>query len=578
MEIKKGIAVSPGIAIARSLVIDSEDYRIPRRSILQSAKVSEVKRVREAFKSAAAELEEISSGEDISEGKIKDIFAVHLRFLKDKNLRAKVSDLVYNELLTAEYAVSTTLRDIANHFASVQDKYISERATDIYDIEKRLLRHLLGRKREDVDHVNREVVIIAHELSPTQTAGFDRKYIKGFATDAGGRTSHTAIVARSLGIPAVVGLEDVTRNIAPNATVIIDGNRGVVVIDPDEPTIKEYKQHALEFERLERELDTLRDLDAITRDGVKVELLGNIEFPYEAEMIIDKGGQGIGLYRTEFLYLYSQTEPTEEDHYNAYSEVIKVFGNMPIVIRTMDLGADKFTQSKRFVREPNPFLGLRSIRFCLQNLVLFKTQLRAILRASVDGDVRVMFPLISSLHELRQAKMILRDVMEDLDEDGIEYNPNMPVGIMVETPSAALTASILANECDFFSIGTNDLIQYTLAVDRGNERVSTLYSGADPAIVNLLRSVIHDASKAKISVSICGEMASEPEYIILLLGLGFRIFSLAPPMIPEIKKLVRSVTVEFCNTVARKALMMNSEREIINYLRNATMKVLPEVF
>jgi phosphotransferase system enzyme I (PtsI) len=334
----------------------------------------------------------------------------------------------------------------------------------------------------------------------------------------------------------------------------------------------------LEFERLERELDTLRDLDAITRDGVKVELLGNIEFPYEAEMIIDKGGQGIGLYRTEFLYLYSQTEPTEEDHYNAYSEVIKVFGKMPIVIRTMDLGADKFTQSKRFVREPNPFLGLRSIRFCLQNLVLFKTQLRAILRASVDGDVRVMFPLISSLHELRQAKMILRDVMEDLDEEGIEYNSNMPVGIMVETPSAALTASILANECDFFSIGTNDLIQYTLAVDRGNERVSTLYSGADPAIVNLLRSVIHDASKAKISVSICGEMASEPEYIILLLGLGFRIFSLAPPMIPEIKKLVRSVTVEFCNTVARKALMMNSEREIINYLRSATMKVLPEVF
>ncbi|MGD0784795.1 MAG: phosphoenolpyruvate--protein phosphotransferase [Sedimentisphaerales bacterium] len=578
MEIKKGIAVSPGIAIARSLVIDSEDYRIPRRSILPSAKVSEVKRVREAFKSAVAELEKISSGEDISEGKIKDIFAVHLRFLKDKNLRAKVSDLVYNELLTAEYAVSTTLRDIANHFASVQDKYISERATDIYDIEKRLLRHLLGRKREDVDHVNREVVIIAHELSPTQTAGFDRKYIKGFATDAGGRTSHTAIVARSLGIPAVVGLEDVTRNISPNATVIIDGNRGVVVIDPDEPTIKEYKQHALEFERLERELDTLRDLDAITRDGVKIELLGNIEFPYEAEMIIDKGGQGIGLYRTEFLYLYSQTEPTEEDHYNAYSEVIKVFGNMPIVIRTMDLGADKFTQSKRFVREPNPFLGLRSIRFCLQNLVLFKTQLRAILRASVDGDVRVMFPLISSLHELRQAKMILRDVMEDLDEDGIKYNPDMPVGIMVETPSAALTASILANECDFFSIGTNDLIQYTLAVDRGNERVSTLYSGADPAVVNLLRSVIHDASKAKISVSICGEMASEPEYIILLLGLGFRIFSLAPPMIPEIKKLVRSVTVEFCNTVARKALMMNSEREIINYLRSATMKVLPEVF
>ncbi|MBU1260114.1 MAG: phosphoenolpyruvate--protein phosphotransferase [Planctomycetes bacterium] len=578
MEIKKGIAVSPGIAIARSLVIDSEDYRIPRRSILPSVKVIEVKRVRDAFKKAVAELEKVDSGENIAEGKIKDIFAVHLRFLKDKNLRKKITDLVYNELLTAEYAVSTTLRDIANHFASVQDKYISERATDIYDIEKRLLRHLLGRKREDVGHISHEVVVVAHELSPTQTAGFDRKFIKGFATDAGGRTSHTAIVARSLGIPAVVGLEDVTRNIAPAAMVIIDGNRGVVIIEPDEPTIKEYQQHAIEFERLERELDALRDLDAVTRDGVKVELYGNIEFPHEAEMVIDKGGQGIGLYRTEFLYLYSETEPTEEDQYRAYSEVIRVFGNMPIVIRTMDLGADKFTQSRRFVREPNPFLGLRSIRFCLQNIVLFKTQLRAILRASVHGDVRIMFPLISSLHELRQAKMILRDVMEDLDEDGIKYNSNMPVGIMVETPSAALTASILASESDFFSIGTNDLIQYTLAVDRGNERVSTLYSGADPAVVNLLRSIIHDANKAKISVSVCGEMASEPEFVMLLLGLGFRTFSLAPPMIPEIKKLVRSVTVESCNIIARKVLMMSSEREVINYLRSAAMKVLPEVF
>ena len=578
MEIKKGIAVSPGIAIAKPLVIDSEDYRIPRRSILPSAKVAEVKKVRDAFHKAVGELEKIDSDDRIAEGNIKDIFAVHLRFLKDKNLRKKITDLVYNDLLTAEYAVSTTLRDIANHFASVQDRYISERATDIYDIEKRLLRHLLGRKREDIEHISHEVVIVAHELSPTQTASFDRKFIRGFATDAGGRTSHTAIVARSLGIPAVVGLEDVTRNVDPTATVVIDGNRGVVVIDPDEPTLKQYQQFAIEFDRLERELDAIRDLDAVTRDGVAIELLGNIEFPHEAEIVLDKGGSGIGLYRTEFLYLYNQTEPTEEDHYNAYSEVIRVFGDMPVIIRTMDLGADKFTQSRRFVREPNPFLGLRSIRFCLQNLVMFKTQLRAILRASVHGNVHVMFPLISSLHELRQAKMILHDVMDDLEEDSIEYKPDVPVGIMVETPSAALTASILASECDFFSIGTNDLIQYTLAVDRGNERVSTLYSGADPAVIILLRSVIHEANRARISAGICGEMASEPEFIMLLLGLGFRTFSLAPPMIPEIKKVIRSVTIESCNSLARKVLLMNSEREVINYLRNAAMKVLPEVF
>jgi phosphoenolpyruvate-protein phosphotransferase (PTS system enzyme I) len=578
MEIKKGIAVSPGIAIAKPIIIDAEDYRIPKRSILTSVRVAEVKRVRDAFRKAVEELEKVESGEQVAEGDIKDIFAVHLRFLKDRSLRKKITDLVFSGLLTAEYAVSTTLRDIANHFASMPDRYVSERATDIYDIERRLLRHLLGRKREDIEHISHEVVVIAHELGPTQTASFDKKYIKGFATDAGGRTSHTAIVARSLGIPAVVGLEDVTRNVDPTATVIIDGNRGMVVIDPDEPTLKQYQRFAAEFESLEKELDTIRDLDAVTRDGVTVELLGNIEFPHEAEIVLDKGGTGIGLYRTEFLYLYNQTEPTEEDHYNAYSEVIRVFGDMPVIIRTMDLGADKFTQSRRFEREPNPFLGLRSIRFCLQNLVMFKTQLRAILRASVHGDVRLMFPLITSLHELRQAKMIIRDVMEDLDESSIEYKPDIPVGIMIETPSAALTASILASECDFFSIGTNDLIQYTLAVDRGNERVSTLYSGADPAVVNLLRSVVHEANKARISASICGEMASEPEFIMLLLGLGFRTFSLAPPMIPEIKKLVRSVTIESCNNLARKVLLMSSEREVINYLRSATMKVLPEVF
>ncbi|MCD4830893.1 MAG: phosphoenolpyruvate--protein phosphotransferase [Anaerohalosphaeraceae bacterium] len=577
MEIKKGIAVSPGIAIAKALVIDAEDYRIPRRSILASAKVGEVKKVREAFRKAVAELEKTDS-QSLAESKIKDIFAVHLRFLRDRSLRKKITDLVYNDLLTAEYAVSTTLRDIANHFASVQDAYISERAADIYDIEKRLLKHLLGKKREDAEHISYEVVVIAHELSPTQTASFDRSFIKGFATDAGGRTSHTAIVARSLGIPAVVGLENVTSNVNPAAMVIIDGNRGVVVIDPDAATLKQYEEYAIEFVRLEHELDSLRDLDAITRDGVEIKLLGNIEFPSEAEMIIDKGGHGIGLYRTEFLYLNSETEPTEKDHYDAYSQVVKTLGNMPVIIRTMDLGADKYTQSRRFVREPNPFLGLRSIRFCLQNLMMFKTQLRAILRASVLGDLRIMFPLVSSLHELRQAKMILRDVMEDLDEDSIAYNADVPIGIMIETPSAALTANILATESDFFSIGTNDLIQYTLAVDRGNERVSTLYSGADPAVLQLLRSVIHDASKARISVSLCGEMASEPEYVMMLLGLGFRTFSLATPMIPEIKKLVRSVTIESCNALARKVLGMNSEREVTNYIRNAAIKVLPEVF
>jgi len=579
MEIKKGIAVSPGIAIAKALIIDSEDYRIPRRSIKPSQRMTEIQRVRDTFKDAIGELTRLEAVQDESEeGKVKDIFAVHLRFLHDRSLRKRITDSVHSELVTAEYAVSTTLREIASHFTKVKDPYISERAADIYDIERRLLRQLLGKKREDVEHLTEEVVVVARELSPTQTAGLNKEFVKGLATDAGGRTSHTAIVARSLGIPAVVALEDLTDTIGGADVVIIDGNRGIVIVNPDDETIRQYAEYALEFAELEHKLDAIREKPAVTRDGIKIALLGNIEFPEEAEMVLKKGGEGIGLYRTEFLYLNTEREPTEDDHYNAYAETISVFKHRPVIIRTVDLGADKYTQSKRFAPEPNPFLGLRSIRFCLQNLMMFKTQLHAVLRASVLGEVKIMFPLITNIQELMQAKLILRDVMEDLDEESIAYNKNIQVGIMIETPSAALTAATLARDVDFCSIGTNDLTQYTLAVDRGNELVSTLYSSADPAVLRLIRTVIQDAHKAEIDLHICGEMASEPEYIMLLLGMGVRTMSLAPPMIPEIKQIIRSVTIEHCNNVARKILGMNSERQISNYLRDAARKILPEVF
>jgi len=579
MEIKKGIAVSPGISIARSLVIDAEDYRIPRRKIMPSQRMTEIQRTRNAFKDAIRELTQLEAAQDETEGgKIKDIFAVHLRFLHDRSLRKKVTDLVHSDLVTAEYAVSATLREIASHFTKEKDAYMRERAADIYDMERRLLKHLLGGKREDVEHLTEEVAVVVRELSPTQTAGFNKKFVKGIASDAGGRTSHAAIVARSLGIPAVVALEDLTESVSEGDTVIIDGNRGIVIVNPDDETIRQYEEYSQEFVELEHKLDAIREKPAVTRDGVKVTLLGNIEFPDEAEMVLQKGGEGIGLYRTEFLYLNRPSEPTEEDHYQAYAETVDVFKHRPVIIRTADLGADKYTQSKRFAPEPNPFLGLRSIRFCLQNLMMFKTQLHAILRASVLGEVKIMFPLITNIQELMQAKMIVRDVMEDLDEESITYNKNIKVGIMVETPSAALMASTLARDVDFFSIGTNDLTQYTLAVDRGNELVSTLYSAADPAVLRLIRTVIQDAHKAQIEVHVCGEMASEPEYIMLLLGIGLRTISLTPPMIPEIKQIVRSVTIEDCNNLARKVLGMNSERQISNYLRDATRKILPEAF
>ncbi|MBL7154443.1 MAG: phosphoenolpyruvate--protein phosphotransferase [Phycisphaerae bacterium] len=579
MEIKKGIAVSPGISIAKSLIIDSEDYRIPRRPIEPSQRLVETQRIRNAFTEAVHELTELAAGQDESGGgKIKDIFAVHLRFLHDKSLIKKITDLVRSELVTAEYAVSAVLREVASHFTKVQDAYISERADDINDIERRLLKQLLGEKREDIAHLTEEVVVVARELSPIQTAGFDREFVKGIASDAGGRTSHAAIVARSLGIPAVVALEDFTEFVRGGDTIIVDGNRGIVIVNPDEQTIRQYEKYSAEFLALEHKLDALRELPAVTRDGIEITLLGNIEFPDEAEAVLERGGQGIGLYRTEFLYLKSKTEPTEAEHYDAYAQTLSVFKDRPVIIRTMDLGADKYTQSKRFVREPNPFLGLRSIRFCLQNLAIFKIQLRAILRASVLGCAKIMFPLITNIHELKQARLILRDVMEDLDEENIAYNRDIDVGIMIETPSAALTAYHLAKEVDFFSIGTNDLTQYTLAVDRGNELVSTLYSSANPAVLRLIRTVLQDGHKAEIETSICGEMASEPEYIMLLLGMGVRTVSIAHPMIPEIKQIIRSVTIEDCNTVARRVLKMNSERHITAYLRSAARKVLPEAF
>jgi phosphotransferase system enzyme I (PtsI) len=437
---------------------------------------------------------------------------------------------------------------------------------------------LLGHKREDLESLSQEVIIVARELSPTQTAGFNREYVKGIASDAGGRTSHAAIVARSLGIPAVVALEDLTEIAHGGDTVIIDGNRGIVLVNPDDETVREYEQYSRDYVALEHKLDRIRQKPAVTRDGVKITLLGNIEFPDEAEVVLEKGGEGVGLYRTEFLYLNRPTEPSEQEHYEAYAETVRVFEDRPVVIRTVDLGADKHTQSRRSAPEPNPFLGLRSIRYCLQNLTMFKKQLRAVLRASVLGNVKVMFPLITNIQELMQAKMILHDVMEDLDEESIPYNRELPVGIMIETPSAALTASTLARDADFFSIGTNDLTQYTLAVDRSNELVSTLYSAADPAVLRLIRTVIQDAYRAQIEVSVCGETASEPEYVMLLLGLGVRTLSLTSPLIPEIKQVIRSVTIEDCNALTRKVLGMNSERQISGYLRNAAREVLPEAF
>ena len=576
---KKGIGVSPGVAVARAVVIDMEEFDIPERHVPADQASAEFNRLKEAIKVSKKEILDLQARSVEKLGKeTAKIFDFHLGMLDDKVMLKKFSDAILVTNVTAEYAVATVARGYAKEFTSMPSRYFADRVKDVYDIERRLLHNLTGQRHKSLANLDSDVIVLAHDLTPSQTAGMDRNHILALAIDAGGQTSHTAIVAKALGIPAVVGLNDVTAEASGGDTVIIDGTRGVVVINPDPQTIANYEQFAAQQIEFIHDLDALRDLPAITADGHEIKLLGNIEFPDEAKAVLEKGGDGIGLYRTEFLYLGADEEPDEEEHYHAYRQVIEECGGKPVTIRTLDLGADKYTQDRARIPERNPFLGCRSIRFCLKNLPMFRTQLRAILRASVDSDASLLFPLITNLLELRQAKTIVRDVAEDLEEEGVEHRNDVPIGMMVETPSAALQADAFAKEVDFFSIGTNDLVQYTLAVDRGNERVAPLFTPAHPAVLRLVREIIRCGQRHDVPVSLCGEMAGDPVFTVLLLGLGLRIFSCAPPAIPKIKKIIRSVTIEQAVRVTRRAMSFDSDKEVINYLRAEMRRVLPEAW
>jgi phosphotransferase system enzyme I (PtsI) len=578
MKTKKGIGVSPGVAIAPVVVLDTEEFDIQERHVPVDHAQAELGRLRKAVATSRKEIQDLRKRAADRLGKeTASIFDFHLGLLDDKVLQKKFSDLVLDGHVTAEYAVANILRGYAKEFLSMPE-YLAERVKDIRDVERRLLRNLIGQRRQLLSHLTREVNLLAHDLTPSQTVSLDRQHVKGLAIDAGGQTSHTAIVARALGIPAVVGLNDITSEASGGDVVIIDGNRGVVIIDPDPSLMEEYEQYSRQQVEFIHSLDALRDLPAITKDGHEIALLGNIEFPDEVTTVFDKGGQGIGLYRTEFLYLGSDAEPTEEDHYRAYRHVVELCAGRPVVIRTLDLGADKYTQTRARIPERNPFLGCRSIRFCLQNLPMFRTQIRAILRASVDAQASMMFPLIINLLELRQAKSVVRDAIEDLEEEDIPHRADMPIGMMVETPSAALQCEAFAKEVDFFSIGTNDLVQYTLAVDRGNEKVASLFTAAHPAVLMLIKEILRTGQRYDVPVSLCGEMAGDPQFTLLLLGLGLRTFSVAPPAIPEIKKVIRSVTMEQALQVARRVMSFDSDKEVINYLRVETRRILPEAY
>ncbi len=413
-------------------------------------------------------------------------------------------------------------------------------------------------------------------MSPGDAATFDHENVLGVATDIGGRTDHSSIVAAAIGIPVVVGCKSVAEEVSDGDMLILDGKSGTVIIDPDESTIAQMRLNIERLETYRQQTQEVTKEKSITECGTEIHLYGNIEFAYEIEQVIEKGGEGVGLYRTEFQYLTTASLPSEDELYAEYVAAIRNLDGMPLTLRTLDLGADKYTQAQAMEPERNPFLGLRSIRYCLQNQDLFRIQLRAIVRASSVGPIRVMFPLITSMNELRQAKFIFNEVLEECEEEGIQFSPNIPLGMMVEVPSAALMAATFTREVDFFSIGTNDLIQYTVAVDRGNERVASLYTAANPAVIKLIKSVIRAARRGKVETSLCGEIAGDPVYTMLLIGLGLRSLSLVPSQIPAVKQVIRSVKVEDCERLARKIGSLDSDRRILSTLRNELHKIVPE--
>jgi phosphotransferase system enzyme I (PtsI) len=469
------------------------------------------------------------------------------------------------------------MSELVRKFQSLGSKYFQDRDADIWDLERRIVGHLLGKGRCDLSSLRHDTALISHDLTPSQTAALDKTRVRAIVTEIGGPTSHTAILAHALGIPAVVGCEEISSVVSAGDTVIVDGNRGVVIIDPDAAQLLESRESIQRYSASMSSMDELHKLPAETIDGTEVSLLANIEFASEVESALKKGAKGIGLYRTEYVYLASKVEPSEDAQYKEYTEVVRALKGKPLTIRTLDLGADKqFPGLKHVHEEANPFLGCRSIRMCLQDLQLFTTQLRAILRASVHGPVNVMFPMISNISELRQSKMILQDVMEDLESQNIKFRQHIPVGIMIEVPSAAIQASSLAQECDFFSIGTNDLIQYTIGVDRGNERIASLYNSGHPAVIKLIKDVIRTGTRYKIDVSLCGEMGGEPEFIPLLLGMGLRSFSVTPPAIPQAKRVIRAVTIAQCQKIARKVSALDTDREVLNFLREELRRLVPE--
>ena len=579
MQTLKGIAVSPGIAIGPARVLGPRGLRAPLRAVEPEGVALEYDRLDRALELARGDAEAAEAEARRRIGpQYADILGAHARMIDDPTLRRDARERIGRDLVGAEHAVAEILEGHATRLAGLSDPHLAARAADVRDIQQRILAQFLGGDGgADLVDAEGPVVVLAHDLSPSETAGLDPAQVLGFATESGGLASHTAIVAAALEIPAVVGLGRALEQAGPCRVVIVDGDEGLVVLDPDAPTLERYRRAAVERIARFRGLADLAHLPAETLDGHLVELLGNIEFPAEVDPCLARGASGIGLYRTEFLFLNAEVPPTEDEQFAAYSAVVQSARGRPVTFRTLDLGSDKLPSRRNgHPPEPNPALGLRSLRLSLRDPELFRTQLRAILRAASLGDVRVMFPLVSTLSEFRQARAILDEVAAGLVAEGVPVPVDLPVGVMVEVPSAAVMADRLANVVDFFSIGTNDLIQYTLAVDRINETVADLYSAADPSVLRLIAMVVAAAEPKGLEVTVCGAMGGEPIYAALLLGLGVRRLSMPPHQLPEIKRVIRAIRDDRAKILAAEVLELESAPAVVSRLREALREALPD--
>lgn len=571
----KGIAAAPGISIAKAHKIGKEELDVPKLAIGVEAIPLQIQLFEEALIATRKEIIELQKriAQDMGQEEAQ-IFDAHLLVLEDRMLIEEVISRLKKEQVNVSHIFHEVLKKYIEVFSKIEDEYLRERTADLNDVGKRVLRHLLGEEHRGLKDLTEKVVVVAHDLTPSETAAMHRQLVSAFVTDIGGKTSHTAIMAKSLEIPAVVGAGDATARIKTGDILIIDGSMGIVIVNPDEDTLRIYQEEGLKLKGLAEKFLVVKDLPAVTLDARKVEINANIELPVEIPSVKLHGGGGIGLYRTEFFYMTRTEVPTEEDHFQAYKYVAEAMNPGQVIIRTLDLGGDKFISQFQMPKEIQPFLGWRAIRFCLAHPDIFKLQLRAILRASHFGKLKLMYPMISGIEELRQANAILDECRQELREKRIPFDEDIEVGVMIEVPSAAMTADILAKEADFFSIGTNDLIQYSLAVDRANEKVAYLYEPAHPAVLRLVKGIIDAAHANNIWCGMCGEMASDESFALLLLGFGLDEFSMPSLAIPQIKYIIRSVTLEQARRISAEALTLSTAKEVEKFMQLKLKEIL----